>query len=124
MVDKQTLVFVNEDRKAFDWIDQLLPHFHVITAASPGEAVYHLRTVSPRFVLADSGMRGLTMLQEVARSTSPATTVIVFTRNNRDVKWAHDHGMFAIPQRAIPIALSETAETIRGGMETSTAAQN
>ncbi len=114
MSNKQTLLFVNEDRRAFDWIGQLLPNFNIITAASPGEAVYHIGTSAPRFVLADSSMRGLTMLQEVAKTSSPSTTMIVFTKNNRDAKWAQDHGMLAIPKRSIPVALSETAETVQG----------
>ena len=109
---KEVLLFVNEDRRSFEWIEQLLPNFHVITAASPSEAAYYVRTAAPRFVLADSSAKGLTILQEMTRTTSPRTTMIVFTRNNRDLKWAKDHGMLTIPQRAIPIALSETAETV------------
>ena len=114
MSKKEVLLFVTEDRRSFEWIDRLLPNFHVITAASPAEAAYHVRTAAPRFVLADSGVRGLKMLHEITKTASPATMMIVFTRNNRDLKWAREHGMLSIPQRSIPLALSESAETVSG----------
>ena len=113
MFSKQTLLFVNEDRRAFDWIDQLLPSFDVITAATPGEAVYRVRTSEPRFVLADAGFPGLSLVAQLAEESAPAAKFIVLTREHRHFEWARDLGMMAISQRAIPLALAETAETYR-----------
>jgi hypothetical protein len=113
MFAKQTLLFVNDDRRTFDWVDQLLPNFNVITAATPGEAVYRVRVSAPRFVLAQAGFPGLALVAQIVEETVPAATFIVLTRHERDLEWARELGMLAISQRAIPAALTETAETYR-----------
>jgi hypothetical protein len=116
MSDKETLLFVNEDRKASEWINQLLPNFNVITATSSREAVYFVRTATPRYLLTNSDFRGLNLLQQITKTVSPATILMVFTRNMSDAKWAQENGMVSIPHRAIPIALSETADNAKNGM--------
>jgi DNA-binding NarL/FixJ family response regulator len=102
-----------DDHKAFEWIEQLLPSFNVITAATPGEAAHRVSNSAPRFVLADAAFPGLSLVARIAQQSAPATTFIVLTREDRDLQWAHDQGMLAISQRAIPVAVAETAETYR-----------
>ena len=110
--EKDIAVFVNDDGTAFNWIEQVLPSYHVIRANSTSEAITQVRMLAPRILLADAGLQGLDELQETTRLESPETAIVVFARDDEDLCWAQERGMLAIPLDSIPVALSETTETV------------